>query len=60
MVQQELPVEKPDWEAINNPRTSCPLRGSDQADGSDCDEAEAEEDATSSTRYLLATALAHT
>lgn len=46
-LDRELPVEKPDWEAINNPQTSCPLRGSDQADGSDCDEAEAE-DATSS------------
>jgi hypothetical protein len=57
---QELPVEKPDWEAINNPQTSCTLRGGERAYSSDCDEAEAE-DATSSSssRYVLATALAH-
>ncbi len=53
-------MEKPDWEAINNPQTSCPLRGGERAYSSDCDEAEAE-DATSSSssRYVLATALAH-
>ena len=55
-------MEKPDWEAINNPQTSCPLRGGERAYSSDCDEAEAvctDATSSSSSRYVLATALAH-